>query len=86
MYMGFRRPRTLNVKSQTSVMLHDEDIMGYGVKIRGKRRPNNLPDDWDDIPRSDYGCREHRRPWRNRKQRALIAELKSGPVIIEPLV
>ena len=82
MYRGYRNPKTHNEKSQTAVMLHDEAVQECGVRIRGARRPDNMPDDWDDIPRSDYGRREHRRPWRSRKQRAMIAQLKSGQNIV----
>lgn len=53
--MFLRNPRTLNERAQTATMLHDLDLSC--VKIRSRRRPGNLPTDWDDICKSNAGDR-----------------------------
>jgi len=45
----FRDINTFNEIKQTDGHLHDEDVKLYNVKIRGKRRPNMIPDSWYDI-------------------------------------
>ena len=45
----FRHPRTHN-----EMRSYDpETLAEYGIKIRGKRKPRNLPNAWDDYYRSD---------------------------------
>ena len=46
-----RRPRTANEMRQ-----FDPELAEYGVKIRGKRKPKNLPNSWDDIPVQRFRC------------------------------
>ena len=48
MYSTYRHPKTRNEMRQ-----YFDDIVSDFVKIRGKRAPNNLPNHWDDIPRSE---------------------------------
>lgn len=49
----FRYPKSASEKRITDGHLHDEDVREYKIKIRGKRRPVNLPSSWDDRYRSD---------------------------------
>jgi hypothetical protein len=54
MNLNLRHPRTRNEKHQNS-----------DTPVRVKRRPRNLPDDWDDKRRS----REFSRSWKNTKRK-----------------
>lgn len=55
-----RHPKTTSERRVTTGHENDEDLLEYGVKIRGRRRGHNLPNAWDDIPRSEKG-----RSWKN---------------------
>lgn len=54
-----RAPRTFaEMKFNTCL---DPEAEELGIKIRAKRRPSNLPDAWDDVPR----CRE--KSWKSHR-------------------
>lgn len=67
----FRNPQTHAEAMAVAGHLVDEDIQTYKVRIRASRRPGNLPNSYDDLPRSRYGSLEHFKPWRSAKQRRL---------------
>ncbi len=53
----YRHPRTLNEMWQyESTLINELDI---NVKIRCRRKPNRLPNSWDDI------YKERKRSWKN---------------------
>lgn len=62
-----RSPKTTNERKQYDACMVDEDA----PNVRGKRRPSNLPNTWDDLMRHNDGCwktqskRKHQ--WKNNK-------------------
>lgn len=49
MYRFWRHPKTFNELRQYYATI-DNDL-GIRIKVRGKRRPNYLPDTWDEMDR-----------------------------------
>ena len=47
-----RHPRTTNERKQYDACMVDDDA----PNVRGKRRPSNLPNTWDDIPKHNDKC------------------------------
>ena len=74
----FRHPQMHAEAMAVAGHLVDEDVQAYQVRIRASRRLSNLPNSYDDIPRSRYNSLEHYRPWRSAKQRRLQEALCSG--------
>lgn len=66
----YRHPKSILEKRITDGHLHDNDIRNYKIKIRGKRRPANLPCSWYDRRRSDVGHRswktQRRTQWKKK--------------------
>jgi len=44
----FRSPKTLNEKKATATFLTEEGRQ-FSIRVRGSRRPNTLPDSYDDV-------------------------------------
>ena len=65
----FKRPRTTNEKRLYAQTVYNE--IGIKIRIRGRRKPKNLPDAWDDINRSKplRSWKKHRKSqWYERKK------------------
>jgi len=56
-----RRLSTTQERRENSFIKHDVDAKKHGVKARGRRCGHNLPNNWDDLGRSDYGHRSWKR-------------------------
>jgi len=53
----YRRPRSTQEKRA------NQDYQTVPYRVRGKRRPRQLPDAWDDIPKANRG-----RGWKTTRQ------------------
>lgn len=53
MYNRFKKPKTLNVMRQNALVEADSELRELGVKVRAKRRSQNLPNIWWDEHRTD---------------------------------
>ena len=43
-----KTPKNINEKRQASALIHDDDCLIAGIRIRAKRMPSNLANDRDD--------------------------------------
>ncbi len=60
MYRFWRHPKTFNEMRQYYATI-DNDL-GIKIKVRGKRKPNLLPNTWDEINRTlERSWKKHRK-------------------------
>ena len=61
----YKTPSHLNEKKHTAGHNADDAVKYYNVKIRCKRNLRNLPNPWDDYPRSDIRDRKN---WKSQRK------------------